>query len=207
MSLSGWVEGLRSIDLKDLDASNLGSWPAAIKCLVAALLMILVVSLGYSFSTRELEHQLDFKREEEVALKTRFAAKTQVASSLTLYTRQLEEMEHSFHQLLRQLPSDTEVPGLLEDITRTGLGNGLEFEEIKLLPEIAQPYYLELPIKITVTGAYHDLARFVSGVAGLSRIVTLHDFDLMPINAEPGSKLRMSILANTYRYDHHGQQQ
>jgi type IV pilus assembly protein PilO len=206
MRLSGWVEGLRSVDLNELDTSNMGSWPAAIKCLVAALLMIVVVSLGYGFSTRELENQLDLKREEEVALKARFAAKTHVASSLTLYTRQLEEMEHSFHQLLRQLPSDTEVPGLLEDITRTGLGNGLEFEEIKLLPEITQPYYLELPIQITVTGAYHDLARFVSGVAGLPRIVTLHDFDLVPINAEPGSKLRMSILANTYRYDDQGPQ-
>ena len=98
------------------------------------------------------------------------------------------------------------VPYLLEDITRTGLGSGLEFEEIKLLPEVTQQFYIELPIQITVTGAYHDLATFVSGVAGLPRIVTLHDFELAPASKEGGSKLRMSILAKTYRYNDKGLQ-
>ncbi|MNP37430.1 Pilus assembly protein, PilO [compost metagenome] len=106
--------------------------------------------------------------------------------------------------LLRQLPSDTEVPGLLEDITRAGLDSGLEFEEIKLLPEVSRPFYIELPIQITVTGGYHDLAMFVSGVARLPRIVTLHDFELAPVNPEGGAKLRMSIQARTYRYNGKG---
>jgi type IV pilus assembly protein PilO len=96
---------------------------------------------------------------------------------------------------------------LLEDITRTGLGSGLEFEEIKLLPEVAQPFYIELPIQITVTGDYHDLATFVSGVAGLPRIVTLHDFDLTPVSPGGGPKLRLTILAKTYRYNDKGQHQ
>jgi type IV pilus assembly protein PilO len=129
-----------------------------------------------------------------------------MAANLELYTQQMKEMENSFGMLLRQLPSDTEVPGLLEDITRTGLGSGLEFEEIKLLPEVTQQFYIELPIQITVTGAYHDLATFVSGVAGLPRIVTLHDFDLAPANPDGGPKLRMSILAKTYRYNDKGLQ-
>jgi type IV pilus assembly protein PilO len=107
---------------------------------------------------------------------------------------------------LRQLPSDTEVSGLLEDITRTGLGSGLEFEEIKLMPEVTQPFYIELPIQITVTGAYHDLATFVSGVAGLPRIVTLHDFNIESVAPGSGSKLRMNILARTYRYNDKGLQ-
>jgi type IV pilus assembly protein PilO len=96
---------------------------------------------------------------------------------------------------------------LLEDITRTGLGSGLEFEEIKLLPEAAQQYYIELPIQIKVVGSYHDLATFASGVASLPRIVTLHDFDLIPANADGSSKLRMSILAKTYRYNDKGEAQ
>ena len=116
-------------------------------------------------------------------------------------------MEVSFGALLKQLPSDTEVPGLLEDITRTGLGSGLEFEEIKLLPEVAQQFYIELPIQIKVVGGYHDLATFVSGVASLPRIVTLHDFDLVPAAAGSSSKLRMGILAKTYRYNDKGGQQ
>ena len=207
MSPSEWFEGLRKIDINELDTSNMGSWPPPIKFLVAGLLMLLVLALGYNFSTRDLESQLDLRREEESTLKEQFADKTRKAANLDLYTRQLKEMESAFVVLLQQLPSDTEVPGLLEDITRAGLGSGLAFEEIKLLPEVAQPFYIELPIQITVTGGYHELATFVSGVAGLPRIVTLHDFELAPADKEGGPKLRMSILAKTYRYNDKGQHQ
>ncbi|MGG7647794.1 type IV pilus assembly protein PilO [Pseudomonas frederiksbergensis] len=206
MRLSDWFESLRKIDINDLDTNNMGSWPPAIKALAGILLMMLVLSLGYSFSISDLQSHLELKREEESALKEQFANKAHMAANLELYTQQMKEMENSFGVLLRQLPSDTEVPGLLEDITRTGLGSGLEFEEIKLLPENTQQFYIELPIQITVTGAYHDLATFVSGVAGLPRIVTLHDFDLAPANPEGGSKLRMRILAKTYRYNDKGLQ-
>jgi type IV pilus assembly protein PilO len=207
MSPSGWLEELRSIDFHELGTHNIGSWPPAIKVLVGVLVMILVLALGYSISTSEVQSQLDLKREEETALKEQFATKAHRAANLARYTQQLKEMENSFGVLLRQLPSDTEVPGLLEDITRTGLGSGLEFEEIKLLPEVARPFYIELPIQITVTGTYHDLATFVSGVAGLPRIVTLHDFDLAPAKPDGGPKLRMSILAKTYRYNDQGAHQ
>lgn len=206
MSPAEWFEGLRKIDINDLDTNNLGSWPPAIKAMAGVLLMILVLALGYNFSISDLQSQLELKREEESTLKEQFANKVHMAANLELYVQQMKEMENSFGVLLRQLPSDTEVPGLLEDITRTGLGSGLEFEEIKLLPEVTQQFYIELPIQITVTGAYHDLATFVSGVAGLPRIVTLHDFDLAPANPEGGSKLRMSILAKTYRYNDKGLQ-
>ncbi|CAN7717623.1 type 4a pilus biogenesis protein PilO [Pseudomonas umsongensis] len=204
MSPSEWLDGLRRIDINDLDTHNMGAWPPAIKILMGIVVAILVLSIGYNFSTSELEDQLELKREEESTLKEQFASKSHMAANLELYSQQMKEMENAFGVLLRQLPSDTEVPGLLEDITRTGLGSGLEFEEIKLLPEVAQPFYIELPIKITVTGAYHDLATFVSGVAGLPRIVTLHDFDLAPVNPDDGPKLRMSILARTYRYNDKG---
>jgi type IV pilus assembly protein PilO len=206
MSPSQWLEGLRNVDLGDLDTNNMGSWPPAIKAVVGGLLMLLVLALGYTFYLSDLEDQLNLKREEESTLKEQFATKAHMAANLELYTQQMKEMETSFGVLLRQLPSDTEVPGLLEDITRTGLGSGLEFEEIKLLPEVTQPFYIELPIQITVTGAYHDLATFVSGVAGLPRIVTLHDFDIAPASPEGGPKLRMSILAKTYRYNGSGAQ-
>ncbi|MCK8687826.1 type 4a pilus biogenesis protein PilO [Pseudomonas umsongensis] len=204
MSPSEWLDGLRRIDINDLDTHNMGAWPPAIKVLMGIVVAILVLSIGYNFSTSELEDQLELKREEESTLKEQFASKSHMAANLELYSQQMKAMENAFGVLLRQLPSDTEVPGLLEDITRTGLGSGLEFEEIKLLPEVAQPFYIELPIKITVTGAYHDLATFVSGVAGLPRIVTLHDFDLAPVNPDDGPKLRMSILARTYRYNDKG---
>ena len=141
-----------------------------------------------------------------MTLKEQFSSKAFQAANLEAYKEQMQEMEVSFGSLLRQLQSDTEVPGLLEDITRTGLGSGLEFEEIKLLPEVAQQLYIELPIQIKVTGGYHDLATFVSGVASLPRIVTLHDFQLAPASAESSSRLNMQIMAKTYRYNDKGAQ-
>ncbi|SED24900.1 type 4a pilus biogenesis protein PilO [Pseudomonas anguilliseptica] len=204
MSLNDSLESLRQIDLNDLDFNNVGSWPAAVKFISGVLLLLAVVALGYNFHLKDLQIQLDGKKAEEIALKEQFSSKAFQAANLDAYKDQMQEMEVSFGALLKQLPSDTEVPGLLEDITRTGLGSGLEFEGIKLLPEAAQQFYIELPIQITVVGAYHDLATFVSGVASLPRIVTLHDFDLVPASADGSSKLRMSILAKTYRYNDKG---
>ncbi|MCQ6255898.1 type 4a pilus biogenesis protein PilO [Pseudomonas sp. Q11] len=196
-----WFEALRKIDISELDTNNIGSWPMPVKWMTGILLVILVLGLGYNFALSDLENQLQQVRGEENTLKAQFAGKAHMAANLERYIEQMKQMEASFGVLLRQLPSDTEVPGLLEDITRTGLGSGLEFEEIKLLPEVTQPFYIELPIQITVTGDYHDLATFVSGVAGLPRIVTLHDFDIAPMEPDAGTKLRMSIQARTYRYN------
>lgn len=207
MSLNDSLESLRQIDLNDLDFNNVGSWPAAIKFIAGAMLLVIVVVLGYNFHLKDLQVQLEGKQAEEVSLKEQFSSKAFQAANLDAYKEQMQEMEVSFGALLKQLPSDTEVPGLLEDITRTGLGSGLEFEEIKLMPEVAQQFYIELPIQIKVVGSYHDLATFVSGVASLPRIVTLHDFDLIPAVAGSSSKLRMNVLAKTYRYNDKGGQQ
>jgi len=204
MSLNDSLESLRQIDLNDLDLNNVGSWPAAVKFIAGALLLVVVIALGYNFHLKDLQVSLEGKQAEEVALKEQFSSKAFQAANLDAYKEQMQEMEISFGALLKQLPSDTEVPGLLEDITRTGLGSGLEFEEIKLLPEAAQQFYIELPIQIAVVGTYHDLATFVSGVASLPRIVTLHDFNLVPAASDATSKLRMSILAKTYRYNDKG---
>lgn len=204
MSLNESLESLRQIDLSDLDFNNVGSWPAAVKFIAGALLLVAVIALGYNFHLKDLQVQLEGKQAEEVSLKEQFSSKAFQAANLEAYKEQMQEMEVSFGALLKQLPSDTEVPGLLEDITRTGLGSGLEFEEIKLLPEATQQFYIELPIQIKVVGVYHDLATFVSGVASLPRIVTLHDFDLVPASSDGSSKLRMSILAKTYRYNDKG---
>jgi type IV pilus assembly protein PilO len=204
MNLSEALDGLRRIDISELEMNNLGSWPIAVKAIASTLLLVFVLGLGYFLFIQDLEVQLDSSRANELKLKEQFTNKAFQAANLGPYKAQMTEMENTFGALLRQLPSDTEVPGLLEDITRTGLGSGLEFEEIKLLPEAAQQFYIELPIQITVVGSYHDLATFVSGVASLPRIVTLHDFDIKPLDPKSPGKLRMSILAKTYRYNDQG---
>lgn len=204
MNLSESLESLRKIDLADLDLNNLGSWPAPVKAITGLLLLVAVLALGYNFHLKDLQEQLERERGEEGTLKQQFATKASQAANLEAYRQQMAEMETSFGVLLRQLPSDTEVPGLLEDITRTGLGSGLEFEEIKLLAEVIQQFYIELPIQISVVGNYHDLATFASGVASLPRIVTLHDFEIKPAAAGNNTKLRMKVLAKTYRYNDKG---
>lgn len=207
MSLAESLESLRKVDLADLDLNNLGSWPAPVKFITGVIVLAAVLGLGYYFHLQDLQLQLEQHRSQEVTLKQQFSTKAFQAANLEAYKEQMAEMETSFGALLRQLPSDTEVPGLLEDITRTGLGSGLEFEEIKLQPEVAQQFYIELPINIKVIGGYHDLATFVSGVSSLPRIVTLHDFEIVPEKGETAtSKLRMSIVAKTYRYNDKGLQ-
>lgn len=204
MSLAESIENLRKIELSSLELNNIGSWPAVIKGIVFVLFFVVMLALGYNFHLKDLQASLERSQGEEQALKQQFSSKAFQAANLEAYKEQMKEMEISFGTLLRQLPSDTEVPGLLEDITRTGLGSGLEFEEIKLLPEVTQPFYIELPIQVVVVGSYHDLATFVSGVASLPRIVTLHDFDTKPVSTESASVIRMSVMAKTYRYNDKG---
>lgn len=206
MSLADSLQSLRKIDVADLDLNNLGSWPAPVKFITGAILLAVVLALGYYLHLQDMQVQLEQQQAQEATLKQQFSSKAFQAANLDAYKKQMSEMETSFGALLRQLPSDTEVPGLLEDITRTGLGSGLEFEEIKLQPEVAQQFYIELPINIKVIGGYHDLATFVSGVSSLPRIVTLHDFEIKPEKDDSTSKLQMNIVAKTYRYNDKGLQ-
>jgi len=206
MSLADSLQSLRKIDVADLDLNNLGSWPAPVKFITGVILLAVVLALGYYLHLQDMQVQLEQQQAQETTLKQQFSSKAFQAANLEAYKEQMAEMETSFGALLRQLPSDTEVPGLLEDITRTGLGSGLEFEEIKLQPEVVQQFYIELPITIKVIGGYHDLATFVSGVSSLPRIVTLHDFEIKPEKDDSTSKLQMNIVAKTYRYNDKGLQ-
>ncbi len=204
MSLVDSFKSLGKVDFAELDLNNIGSWPAAVRALACLIVLVVVLALGYFMHLTGLQDSLERTRQEEATLKEQFTVKVRQAANLEEYKEQMQLMEASFEALLRQLPSDTEVPGLLEDITSAGLNSGLEFEEIKLLPEVTQPFYIELPIQVKVLGSYHDLATFVSAVAGMPRIVTLHDFSIKPVTAGNSSKLAMNILVKTYRYNDQG---
>lgn len=204
MSLVDSFKSLGKVDFAELDLNNIGSWPAAVRALACLIVLVVVLALGYFMHLTDLQDSLERTRQEETTLKEQFTVKVRQAANLEEYKEQMQLMEASFEALLRQLPSDTEVPGLLEDITSAGLNSGLEFEEIKLLPEVTQPFYIELPIQVKVLGSYHDLATFVSAVAGMPRIVTLHDFSIKPVTSGNSSKLAMNILVKTYRYNDQG---
>ena len=197
-----WVDRLRElneIDLNDLDLENVGSWPAAARAIVAVMLFVLIVVLGYYYHIANLSDRLDASELKELELRREFERKAFEAQNLDAYKIQLKEMRDSFGALVSQLPSDTEVPGLLEDISSKGELNGLTIESIDLLDEVREEFYVELPIAIEATGSYHDLGAFISGMAGLPRIVTLHDFDI-EMSDDDSSNLSMEITAKTYRY-------
>ncbi|MBK8970608.1 MAG: type 4a pilus biogenesis protein PilO [Hahellaceae bacterium] len=204
MNLSEAFENLKGFDLNDLDMNNAGSWPGAVKAVCYLLVIIGVLSLFYYFDINELQINLDQVRAEESSLKDQYKIKAEKVANLEEYKSQMVEMEQTFGALLKQLPSDTEVPGLLEDISSVGSLSGLDIQLISLKPEVSKEFYVELPIQVKVAGGYHDLAAFVSGVAGLPRIVTLHDFSITAARLGEGAsgaeRLEMDISAATYRY-------
>ena len=198
MALQDTLDQLRALDVADLEINNVGAWPAAFKAIVLLVLFIVVLIVGYFLYLTDKQTVLETAQKQEAALKSEYESKAFQAANLPQYRQQKEEMEASFGAMLRQLPSDTEVPGLIEDITLAALDNGLTIESIDLQPERKAEFYVELPITIVVSGEYHDIGAFVSAVANLSRIVTLHDFDIRP--APSPANLKMSIVAKTYRY-------
>ncbi len=197
-----WVDRMRElneIDLNDLDLENVGSWPAAARAIVATMLFVLIVVLGYYYHIANLSDRLEASERKELELRREFERKAFEAQNLDAYKLQLQEMRDSFGALVSQLPSDTEVPGLLEDISAKGELNGLTIESIDLQDEVSEEFYVELPIAIEASGSYHNLGAFISGMAGLPRIVTLHDFDI-EMSGDDSSNLSMEITAKTYRY-------
>ena len=199
MKLPDQLQALNEFDLADLDMENIGSWPLVLKGIVLTLLFILLLVAGFYLHVDDLNIQLAVIEQEELTLRRDFETKAFEAANLEAYKAQLVEMERRFGALVAQLPSETEVPGLLDDITEKGELNGLSIQQIDLLDEQAQTFYVELPIAIEATGSYHDLGAFISGMAGLPRIVTLHDFEIA-VDSEAMPMLQMSILAKTYRY-------
>lgn len=186
------------LDLNNLDFNNIGSWPLPAKAIAIAMICAVVIGLVYWFDTQHQIQTLQDARNKEQTLKTVFEGKQSKAANLEAYKAQLDEMRQSFGAMLRQLPNKSEVADLLVDISQTGLASGLEFELFKPEPEIVKDFYAELPVTIRVNGNYHEFGAFISGVAALPRIVTLHNISIKPSNKRGG--LVMEVTAKTYRY-------
>ncbi len=189
-----------NLDINDLDVTNLARWPAAAKAVVILFLMGGVIFLGYWFHTKDQLAELAVAEEKEVGLKVIFETKAKQAVNLEAYEKQLEEMRESFGAMLRQLPNKTEVADLLVDVSQTGLASGLEFQLFQPRGEVPREFYAELPISIQVIGNYHEFGAFVSGVAALPRIVTVHNVDIGNTGKGNTGILRMTLTAKTYRY-------
>lgn len=183
----------------DLELDNIGEWPALPKVVLTIFIGIVVLVLGYVGLISDKTERLKSVQSEELTLREQYRAKYHIAANLELFQEQMKEAETLFANQLKSLPESHETPGLLDDITFVGTTSGLNFAKLNWQPEITKKIYIELPIDIQVQGSYHEFGNFVSKIAGLPRIVTLHDFT---INLVPNSvgNLTLKLQAKTYRY-------
>ncbi|HLF12348.1 MAG TPA: type 4a pilus biogenesis protein PilO [Gammaproteobacteria bacterium] len=188
-------------DLRALDTNDPGRWPLPFRIAAVGLAFVAVVAFGiYMFVLKPEMPLLERAEQEEVELRATFEERQQKAANFDAYRAQLAEIERSFGAMLRQLPSKTEIPNLLVDISQTGAGVGLEEKLFQTLGEIQKDFYAEQPIKIRLTGSYHEIGNFVSGIAALPRIVTLHDISITPVDNDTFDELTLDVTAKTYRY-------
>ena len=193
---------MADFDINNLDLSNIGSWPVAIKAVVITVVAIAVLTAGYFLDIQSQQETLNTVTSEETRLKDDFEVKQAKAANLDAYKAQMKEMEDSFGAMIRQLPSKTEVEDLLVDISQTGLASGIEFQLFKPLAEKHIEFYAELPISLKMTGTFHQFGEFVSGIAALPRIVTLENISITKAKGSKGNSnlLSMTATAKTYRY-------
>ncbi len=196
---------MNRINLNELTLENVGQWPLVVKICVLLGVSILIIALGYWLIIQDNFTQFNQLEGQEATLKTDFENKQRQLFNLPAYRQQLQIMTERFALMLKQLPEKNQMPGLLEEISKTGVASGLKFELFAPQPEVMHDFYVELPIKISVVGTYFQLAMFISRVAEMNRIVTLHDFNIEGVSSKDHKaisedELVMNITAKIYRY-------
>ena len=188
-------------ELRMLDVNDVGRWPFMFRAGVISIVLAAVVGLGIFWTIVENKApQLTRAQADEETLRVTFKNKQKKAANFDAYKAQLAQMQQSFGTMLRQLPGKTEIPSLIVDISQTGLAAGLQEKLFQPQSEIPKDFYAEKPIKIRLSGGYHEIANFVSGIASLPRIVTLHDINITPEEQDVYDRLTMEVTAQTYRY-------
>lgn len=188
-------------ELKSLDVNDIGRWPTAFRAVVIVVAFIVVVGIGiYLTIIEDKRPQLQRAQDDEQQLRLTFENKQRKAANYDDYKAQLAQIEQSFGTMLRQLPGETEIPSLIVDISQTGLAAGLQEKLFVPQAEIPKDFYAEKPINIRLTGGYHEIGNFVSGIAALPRIVTLHNITITPESTGSFDVLSMEVTAQTYRY-------
>lgn len=187
-----------------LDSNNYGSWPLSVKITCWIFIFLIVCAIGYFLAIKPKIDAIELSEVQEQNLLTEFKEKDSKLRNLQQYQEQLQQMEMNFTEQLQQLPKETEIPNLVEDINLTGVSSGMKFKNIRLEPEVAQEFLIEQPITIETTGDYHSFGRFISAIAALPRIVTLHDF-VITANENKDKKSDIPVIdymlkAKTYRY-------
>jgi type IV pilus assembly protein PilO len=188
-------------ELQSLDVNDIGRWPLVFRAAVITLVFLAVTFAGIWFTiVKDKAPVLKRAEAEEQELRVTFENKQRKAANYDAYKAQLAQIEQSFGTMLRQLPGETEIPSLIVDISQTGLAAGLQEKLFQPQAEVPKDFYAEKPIKIQLSGSYHEMANFVSGIAALPRIVTLHDINITPEQKDSFDSLSLEVTAKTYRY-------
>jgi type IV pilus assembly protein PilO len=188
-------------ELRYLDVNDVGRWPLVFRAAVIVIVFAVVLGTGVWFTIiKDKAPQLQRAQEDEATLRITFENKQRKAANYDAYKAQLAQIEQSFGTMLRQLPGETEIPSLIVDISQTGLAAGLRERLFQPQGETPKDFYAEKPIKIRLSGGYHEIANFVSGIAALPRIVTLHDINITPEDSDNFDRLSLEVTAKTYRY-------
>ncbi len=188
-------------DFNNIDFKNAGSLPAPVKLVLLGFLFLLLVGLGYWFMWSPQIDEFDQAQSKEQELRQVFVAKKNQAVKIEAYKQQMIDIEKTFGALLKQLPDKSQMDGLLTDINQAGLGRGLEFDLFKPGQETIADFYAEMPIQIKIKGSYDDVGAFASDISRLSRIVTLNDISIVPLNKDTkDGPLTLEAVAKTYRY-------
>lgn len=207
MASSNAISDLRNIDREDLN--RLGTSPILLRAIIIIALCALVCGLGYNYLIKPRQMNLKVVEQQEGVLRNKFDTEQAKAANRAAYVEQLEEMKKTFNVMLRQLPNKTDIESLLVDLSQTSVASGLDVEYFKPEVEIPREFYAEYPIKISVSGQYHQFGQFVSGLAALPRIVTLSNIDIKQMSKAKSAnntvqlgakKLKMDLVATTYRY-------
>jgi len=198
MAMNETLEQIKNFDVNNIDFDKIGVWPIAAKVFVLILLMVVVFSLTYYVKISDLNTDLGAQKAKELTLRSSYETKSFEAANLDAYKAQMDEMDKTFKSLLSRLPSDAQVPGLLDDIGARGRESGLTINATTMETEKTAEFYIEVPFKINVDGGYHDMGGFISGIAAMPRIVTLHDYSIT--KKKDSALLNMQISAKTYKY-------
>ena len=197
-------------DLRNLDRHNVGGWPKSVKVFFAGIIVVLILFLGWYLQISSQQDELESLRQKEVTLKKDFSDKQAKVVNLEAYRKQLDDMKEMLQTMLRQLPSKTEMPDLLNDISDAALGAGIETQLFQPGAEVMKDFYAEKPIQLKMLGTYHQFGNFISSVAALPRVVilTMHDVSLRPVTPTQGAsakglgteQLLLEGTVKTYRY-------
>ncbi len=171
------------------------------KLLIALIVYVLIFGAFHMLINKKLKQEIQFESNQNAQLVDERDRTRAIAENKDQFQRDVEKLNEELSRALRELPNQREIPGLLRNISHLGRKNGLEFQLFQPLPEVRRDFYAEVPVRIEVTGTYHEVALFFDRVGKLPRIVNIRNIEMKDPKERSGRIiLKTSGEAVTYRF-------